>query len=76
MDAFISGRPGRYLWLRLSLDGEGSATPSIERVRVYYPRQSSLRFMPAVFTEHPEGRDFLARYFSIADKTWDEMGSS
>lgn len=66
-DCMIGSPPGRYLWLRLKLRGDGSTTPAIKSARVYCPRKSSLRFLPAVFHEDAIGTDFLARFLSIFD---------
>jgi phage tail-like protein len=73
-DCLVASPPGRYLWLRLTLRG-GSETPAVERVRVEYPRASSLRYLPAVYAEEPESRDFTARFLSIFDTTRDGLAS-
>jgi phage tail-like protein len=66
-DCLILSPPGRYLWLRLTLSGEGVTTPCIEKIKVYYPRDSSLQYLPAVFRADPVSGDFLARFLSIFD---------
>jgi phage tail-like protein len=66
-DCLTMSPPGRYLWLRLTLLGEGDATPSIEQIKVYYPRVSSLQYLPAVYREDAVSADFLARFLSIFD---------
>jgi phage tail-like protein len=66
-DCLTQSPPGRYLWLRLMLAGNGSATPVLNKVKVYYPRASSLQYLPAVYREDPVSADFLARFLSIFD---------
>ncbi len=66
-DCLTQSPPGRYLWLRLALTGNSSATPVLDRVKVYYPRASSLKYLPAVYREDPVSADFLARFLSIFD---------
>jgi phage tail-like protein len=66
-DCLSLSPPGRYLWLRLTLEGDGSATPAIEKVKVYYPRASSLQYLPAVYSEDQVSADFTARFLSIFD---------
>ena len=53
--------------------GDGSATPVLEKVKVYYPRASSLQYLPAVYREDPVSADFTARFLSIFD-TWRSNG--
>ena len=71
-DSLVQSPPGRYLWLRLRLAG-GSGTPVVRTAKVYYPRASSLRFLPAVYGEDPQARDFTARFLSIFDTVRDSI---
>ncbi len=66
-DCLVQSPPGRYLWLRLTLQGDGSTTPEIEKVKVYFPRASSLRYLPAVYREDAVSTDFLDRFLSLFD---------
>jgi phage tail-like protein len=74
-DCLIQSPPGRYLWLRLTLSGEGTTTPCIEKIEVYYPRASSLQYLPAVFRADPVSGDFLARFLSIFDTMLNQTSS-
>ena len=73
-DCLVQSPPGRYLWLRLTLEGEGSDTPVVSRLQVFYPRDTSLRFLPGVFSQDAAGRAFLEQSLSIADRLWDDIG--
>jgi len=66
-DCLILSAPGRYLWLRLTLIGEGTATPVVQSLKVYYPRASALQYLPATYSEDAVSRDFLGRFLSIFD---------
>ena len=66
-DCLIQSPPGRYLWLRLTLSGDGTVTPSIENIKVFYPRASSIQFLPSVYQADPVSSDFLGRFLSIFD---------
>jgi phage tail-like protein len=63
---------GRYLWLKLALSTvDENLSPSINHMKVLYPRESYLRYLPAIYQENPIGqedpvsRDFLERFLSI-----------
>jgi phage tail-like protein len=56
---------GRYLWLMLTLVGTESATPLVRSIRIYFPRVSYLRYLPAIYSQDPTSRDFLQRFLSI-----------
>jgi phage tail-like protein len=66
-DCMIQSPPGRYCWLRLTLMGDGSVSPEIEKVKIYYPRSSSIKYLPAVYRTDPNAGDFLDRFLSIFD---------
>jgi phage tail-like protein len=56
----------RFLWLKLEFS---SLTPraraSVREMRVYYPRLSYLRYLPALYQQDPISRDFLERFLSM-----------
>jgi phage tail-like protein len=66
-DCLVQSPPGRYLWLRLTLTGDGAATPAVCSAKVFYPRATSLQYLPAVYRAEPETGDFLDRFLSIFD---------
>ena len=66
-DCMVLSTSGRYLWLRLTLTGAGIQTPQIDQIRIYYPRSSSLKYLPPVYSVDPVSADFLSRFLSIFD---------
>lgn len=68
----LSGE-GRYLRLRLQLEGDGYATPIVRAIRVHYPRRSYLNYLPAVYAADEESRRFLERFLSIFQTEWDRL---
>ncbi len=66
-DCLVLSAPGRYMWLRLTLTGDGAESPEINQIRVYYPRSSSLKYLPPVYSADAVGADFLDRFLSIFD---------
>ena len=69
-DCLVQSPPGRYLWLRLRFRSDGKATPCIDRLRIYYPRSSSLKYLPAAYSEDEPSRHFLDQFLSIFDTLW------
>ena len=64
-DTLIRGDAGRYLCLRIELVGSEWVTPEIKSIRAVFPRMSYLRYLPAVYQEDEDSRDFLERYLSL-----------
>jgi phage tail-like protein len=69
----VQSGPGRYLWLRLGLIGDGTITPLVRAIDISGPRQSSLRLLPEPFHEDPVSRDFVDRLLSYFDTSFAEV---
>ncbi len=60
------GGEGRYLWLKIVLSTfDENVRPNIREMKVFYPRISYLRYLPAIYQEDPSSREFLERFLSI-----------
>ena len=64
-DGLIQAPSGQYIRLKIELHREGEILPVLEQVKVYYPRLSYLRYLPEVYQEDSESREFLEMYLSI-----------
>jgi phage tail-like protein len=72
-DALILSPPGRYLWLRATLESDGAATPRLCGLTLEYPRISLRRYLPAAFGSDPVSADFTDRLLSIFDRGFRDM---
>jgi phage tail-like protein len=64
-DFLVQSLPGRYLWLRITIKGNGKETPIIKNIKVFYPRVSYLQYLPALYQQEPTSKWFLERFLSI-----------
>lgn len=69
-DQLIFSVPGRYLWLRVTLIGAGTSTPSVRAIRPFYPRTSYTDLLPAVFVSAPEAAEFLPRFLALFERVF------
>lgn len=74
-DLLVQSAEGRHLQLRIRLAGSGTDTPVIDHLRLRYPRESLLDYLPALYASPPEQRSFLDRYLSIMQTTWSGIES-
>jgi len=68
-DCLVRSGGGRFLWLKVDLQGNGKATPRLDSIEIEFPRISLRRYLPAVFGEEPTSADFTDRFLSLFDTT-------
>ncbi len=72
-DALFFGAKGRYLWLKLEWIASERYSPMLEGMRVYFPRETYLSYLPAVYQEDADSRDFLERFLSLFGTLFSEI---
>jgi phage tail-like protein len=72
-DFLIDQPAGRYLYVRIRLRGSETKTPVIHRVRIDFPRVTSLNQLPTVYRENDEAEDFTERFLSLFDATMQDV---
>jgi phage tail-like protein len=72
-DALFESATGRYLWVGLELVGTVDTSPRVGSFRAYFPRQSLLRYLPALYRDDPASAAFLERFLSVFESTFVEV---
>lgn len=71
----IQNNRGRFLHLALELEGPRDRSPSVARIVVYARRETSLRYLPAVYQEDVVGRHLIDRLLALTDTVVAEVES-
>lgn len=72
-DVLVQSGPGQHLQLQVELTGSGLTTPIVGGIRLRFPRESLLEYLPAIYSQPEDQRAFLDRFLSIAQSTWSEI---
>jgi phage tail-like protein len=72
-DVLLNRPPGRYLFVRVRLTGDGLSTPLVHSIRLDFPRRTSLAYLPEVWQDDPTAADFTARFLSLFDAQLDDL---
>ena len=73
LTCLVQAQPGRWIRLRLTFRSGGQSSPWLAAVQVFFPRRSYLQYLPAVYQQDEESRDFLDRFLSIFQATFDDF---
>ncbi|ASS75488.1 hypothetical protein CIG75_11195 [Tumebacillus algifaecis] len=71
-DALLRAK-GRYIWFKVEWSGNDRKSPLMKKLRVYFPRNSYLDYLPGVYQQDSGSRDFLERYLSLFGTFFDEI---
>jgi phage tail-like protein len=69
----IQGGLGQFLTILLEVQGDGFGTPVVESLRVHYPRETYLEYLPPLYSSTEPMRVFLEGFLSIFQSEWDEF---
>ena len=63
-DALLFDTQGQYLWLKVEFAGSEGLSPTLRRLRAYFPRQSPMSYLPGIYAEEDK-TGFLERFLSM-----------
>lgn len=73
LDFAVAQPPGRYLFVRVRMQGDGLHTPVLRRIRLDFPRRTSLDSLPAVYRDDPHAQGFTERFLAIFDSAIEDI---
>jgi len=73
LEWLVSTPPGRYLWLRLHLEGDARRSPVVYALRVSQPRPALLERLPAFWRSEPEGAALSERLLALFEGPISEL---
>jgi phage tail-like protein len=66
-DFLITQPPGRFLFVRIRMTGNGYQSPVVHRLQLDFPRLSSADRLPGIYRENPDAQDFAERFLALFD---------
>lgn len=64
---------GEYLWFRIRLISQGEAYPKITRIKIIFPKNTWLSYLPEVYQEDETGASFVERYLGMFQSMYQDM---
>lgn len=66
-EAPVQAPPGRYLWMRVTLEGTTRVSPRLRAARVEVSSHDLLDRLPRLYRRDEQAASFLRRYLALAD---------
>ncbi len=69
----IQASPSQFLSILIKIHGDGFTTPVIQKLRVHFPRESYLSYLPPLYSANEPMRAFLDSFLAVFQTEWDEF---
>lgn len=73
LDVFLHQYRGRYMWIKVEIFGIPGGYPEIERIRLYYPANTFVRYLPEIYQDPDPVNSFLIRFVGIFQSLYLDM---
>ncbi len=72
-DILLHQISGRFFWFLAEIFGKGTGRPAVRAIRVYFPRETWLSYLPAVYGEGKKSVAFLEQFLGIFQSMYQDM---
>lgn len=72
-DILLHGVKGRYLWISLEILGGKEETSEFHEIKVYFPRNSWIDYLPEIYQREDYSLRFLERYLGIFQTFYEDL---
>lgn len=72
-DMLLHEVQGRYLWIRIQLVAQGKFLPQITKIKIIFPKNTWLDFLPDVYQENAVSASFVERYLGMFQSLYQDM---
>ncbi|MEG2511638.1 MAG: phage tail protein [Acetivibrio sp.] len=72
-DILLHQVTGRYLWFQIRLLAQGEASPEIYKIKMYFPKESWMQYLPEIYQREKKSASFVERYLGIYQSIYEDM---
>lgn len=72
-DILLHDLTGRYLWLRVELLPQGGQSPEVGNLKLRFPKETWLSYLPEVYQADPAGCSFTERFLGIFQSLYTDL---
>lgn len=72
-DVLLHQVKGRYLWFKLELEGRRKQHPEVSVIKLTFPKETWMKYLPEIYEEDSESAFFLERYLGIFQSVYEDM---
>ena len=72
-DLLLHEVKGQYLWFAAELFGQGSESPKLGNIRIQFPMESWISYLPAVYRQEKESARFLESYLGVFQSVYQDL---
>lgn len=74
-DMLLHSVKGRYLWIRIDLSVQSDTLPEIYGIKIQFPKQTWMEYLPEIYQEDKKSSSFLERFLGIYQSLYQDMSN-
>lgn len=67
---------GRYVWMRIELSVQSDTLPLIYGIKLYFPKQTWMNYLPEIYQEDKQSCSFIERFLGIYQSLYQDMSQN
>lgn len=71
-DVLLHQVRGRYFWFLAQLYAQGTVSPGIRTMQIFFPKETWTSYLPELYRSDPESASFLDRFLGIFQSIYEE----
>lgn len=72
-DVLLHEMTGRYGWIQIQLMAQGSLSPSITKIKMIFPKNTWMKYLPDIYREEEKSASFVERYLGMYQSLYQDM---
>ena len=72
-DCLLHDVQGRYLWFRIRFVTQSGHSPYITKIKLIFPKNTWLQYLPDIYQENGESASFVERYLGMFQSLYQDM---
>lgn len=75
-DCLLHDVQGRFLWFCIRFVTQSGTIPSITKIKIIFPKNTWLQYLPDIYQENKESASFVERYLGMFQSLYQDMTAS
>lgn len=72
-DCLLHAIEARFVWFRVQMIAQGELSPKITKIKMIFPKNTWIEYLPDIYMEEKESASFVERYLGMFQSLYEDM---